>query len=344
MVLLVNAVPRHARRQRRRIQNRRQVDALGLPVIAGQPRLQPVHASHHLVEGAEAQPRHVFAHLLGEEEEEVDHVLGLSGKARPQHRVLRRNAHRAGVQMALAHHDAAHRHQRRGGKAELLGSQQRRNHHVASGLQLAVGLHPNAAAQIVQQQHLLRLGQSQLPRNARVPDRAQRRCARAAAVAADQHHVGVRLGNAGGHRSHAHLGDQLHADARLRIHVLQVVDQLRQIFNRINIVVRRRRNQRHPRRRVPQLGDHLVHLVTRQLSALAGLGALRHLDLQLVGVHQVIRGHAKARRSHLLHRTAPQVARRVGLKARGSPRRPRPYCSARRCGSSQWPASRAPPC
>ncbi len=108
MILLVNAVPRDARGQRRRIENRRQIDALGLPVIAGQPSLQTVHASHHFVKGAEAEARHVFAHLLGEEEEEVDHVLGLSGKARAQHRVLRGNAHGTGVEVALAHHDAAH--------------------------------------------------------------------------------------------------------------------------------------------------------------------------------------------------------------------------------------------
>ena len=36
----------------------------------------------------------------------------------------------------------------------------------------------------------------------------------------------------------ANFRDQLHADAGDWIHVLQVVDQLRQIFNRVNVVVR----------------------------------------------------------------------------------------------------------
>ena len=48
-----------------------------------------------------------------------------------------------------------------------------------------------------------------------------------------------------------------------------------------------------------------------QLSALAGLGALRHLDLQLVGVDQVIGGDAEAGRGDLLDRAAPPVA--VGI-------------------------------
>ena len=145
------------------------------------------------------------AHLLGDEEEEVDHVLGLAREARAQHRVLRGDAHRAGIQVALAHHDAAHRDQRRGGESEFLGAQQRGDHHVAAGLQLAVGLHADAAAQIVQQQHLLRFREAKFPRQPRMLDRTERRCARAAGVAGDQHHVGVRLGNARGHRAHARL-------------------------------------------------------------------------------------------------------------------------------------------
>ena len=59
------------------------------------------------------------------------------------------------------------RDQRRGGEAELLGAEQRGDDDVAAGLQLAVGLHADAAAQIVQHQHLLRFGQAQLPRECR---------------------------------------------------------------------------------------------------------------------------------------------------------------------------------
>ena len=142
--------------------------------------IDPVDAAHHLVDGAEAQLGHVLPHLLGDEEEEVDDVLGLALEARAQHRVLGGDADRAGIQVALAHHDAAHRDQRRGGKAELLGAEQRGDHHVAAGLQLAVGLDFDASAQVVQQQHLLCLGKAKLPGQARVLDRTERRSARAA--------------------------------------------------------------------------------------------------------------------------------------------------------------------
>ena len=145
--------------------------------------------------------------------------------------------------MALAHHDAAHRDQRRGGESELFGAEQRGDDDVAAGLQFAVGLHANAAAQIVHHQHLLRFGEPELPRNAGMFDGTERRCAGAARIAADQNDVGVRLRNARGDGADADFGDQLHRDARLRIDVLQIVDQLRQIFDRVDVVVRRRRDQ-----------------------------------------------------------------------------------------------------
>ena len=92
--------------------------------------------------------------------------------------------------------------------------EQRGDGDVAAGLQLAVGLHADAAAQIVHHQHLLRFGEAQFPRHAGVLDRAERRRAGAAGIARDQHHVGMRLGDARGDRADADLGHQLDRDAR----------------------------------------------------------------------------------------------------------------------------------
>ena len=64
---------------------------------------------------------------------------------------------------------------------------------------------------------------------------------------------------------------------------------------------------------------HLVDLVAGQLAALAGLGALRHLDLQLVGVDQVVAGDAEAARGHLLDRRCGASRRSAsGMKRAGS--------------------------
>ncbi len=108
------------------------------------------------------------------------------------------------------------------------------------GLHLAVDLHDDPVAELVEHEHLLGLGQAELPRHAAVLDRGERRGAGAAVVAGDQHHVGVRLGHARRDRADADLGDELHVNPRPWIRVLQIVDQLRQVLDRVDVVVRRR--------------------------------------------------------------------------------------------------------
>ncbi len=180
---------------------------------SGVARVEHVDAADHFVERAEAKLGHDLADLLGDEEEEIDDVFGLAGELRAQRGILRGDADGAGVQMALAHHDAAHGDQRRGGEAELFGAQQRGDGDVAAGLQFAIGLHADAAAQIVHDQHLLGFGEAQFPGDAGVLDGSERRSAGAAVMAADQHHVGMGFGDAGGDGADADFGDQLDGNA-----------------------------------------------------------------------------------------------------------------------------------
>jgi hypothetical protein len=124
----------------------------------------------------------------------------------------------------------------------------------------------------------------------------------------DHHVVGLGLGHTGSNRADTDLGHQLDGDIRHRVGVLQVVDQLGQILDRVDVVVRRGRNQADARHRVTQEADVLGHLVAGQLTAFAGLGALGHLDLDLVGVDQVFGGDTEAAGRHLLDRRAQAVA------------------------------------
>src|SRR2546421_5711735 len=54
---------------------------------------------------------------------------------------------------------------------------------------------------------------------------------------------------------------QLHADPRVRVDLLQIVDELRQVLDRIDVVVRRRRDQRHARYRRSE--EHTSELQSR---------------------------------------------------------------------------------
>ncbi len=285
----------------------RQIDAIGLPVTDGALHVDPVDAADHLVERGKAHFGHDLAQLFGDEEEVVDDVLGRADEALAQLRILGGDPHRAGVEMTLAHHDAARRDQRSGGKAELVSAQQRADGDVAAGPQPTVDLHRNAGAQVVEQQCLLGLGKADFPRGSRMRQAGQRRGAGAAFVAGDGHMVGARLGHARRNRADAHFGDQLDRDARRRIDVLQIVDQLRQILDRVDVMVRWRADQAHAGRRVAGLANNLVDLVAGQLAALTWLRALRHLDLHVVGIDQIFGRYAKAATGDLLDRGA-QIA------------------------------------
>jgi hypothetical protein len=98
--------------------------------------------------------------------------------------------------------------------------------------------------------------------------------------------------------------------------VLEVVDQLRQVLDGVDVVVGRRADEPHARGGVAGLGDPGVDLVAGQLAALAGLGPLGHLDLQLLGVHQVVARDPEAARGHLLDGAVLRVAVGEELVAR----------------------------
>ena len=56
----------------------REVEPARLPVLDAGAHVEHVDAADHLVDGAEAELRHDLAHLFGDEEDEVDDVLGLA--------------------------------------------------------------------------------------------------------------------------------------------------------------------------------------------------------------------------------------------------------------------------
>ena len=148
-----------------------------------------------------------------------------------------------------------------------------------------------------------------------VLDRGQRGRAGAALETCDGDMVGARFGDARRDGADADLGHQFYRHLAVRIDVLQVVDQLRQILDRIDVVMRRRRDQADAGRRMADARDHRVDLVAGQLAAFAGLCALRHLDLHHVGVDEIFRGDAEAARRDLLDRRAHRIAVRHRLEA-----------------------------
>src|SRR5581483_5624534 len=127
-----------------------------------------IHAADHLIHSAEAELCHPLADLFCDKEKEIDDVLWSALKFFPEFRILRGDANRAGIEMALAHHDTAHCHERSSREAELFGTEQSSNDDIAASLQFSVHLYANTAAKIVHHKHLLRFGKPKFPRNSGV--------------------------------------------------------------------------------------------------------------------------------------------------------------------------------
>src|SRR5260370_23441376 len=98
-------------------------------------------------------------------------------------------------------------------------------------------------------------------------------------MTADQHHVGMAFGDSRGDGADTDFGNQLYADARMVIGVLQIVHQLRQIFDRLDIVVPRRRGPAPPRGGMRHLRDPRPDYSSAKLPSLPRLSAPPPLGL-----------------------------------------------------------------
>ena len=128
----------------RACQDGRKIQQVGLAVARHLDLAQALGMADHLVDGAEAQTRHDLAQLLGNKEHKVLDVLGLAAEAVTQAAVLRGDAGRAGVLLAVALHEATHGDKRHGRKAKLLGAQQAGDGNIGAVHELAVGLEHHA--------------------------------------------------------------------------------------------------------------------------------------------------------------------------------------------------------
>ena len=144
------------------------------------------------------------------------------------------------------------------------------------------------------------LCQSQLPGKSGIVDGVSRCRTGTAVIAGYQDDLGSRLGYTGCYGSHTGFRYQFYGDSCLGVGIFQIIDQLRQILNGINVVMRGRRDQGHTGCGVSGLGDPGIYLSSGQMSALAGFCSLCHLDLNLLCTYQVTAGNTKTSTGYLL--------------------------------------------
>jgi hypothetical protein len=171
--------------------------------------IEELDVSDHVVDLAEPKLRHDLPKLFCDPQQILHDAVGCTCEASPQLRILGRNADGAGVEVAHAHEDAPHGDKGCRRKAVFIGAEQRRDGDISAGLQSTIGLHLDATPQVVHDQGLLGLRESDLPGEPRVLDGGLGRCTRSAVHPGNQHAVGLPLGDSRRDGSHAGNRHQL---------------------------------------------------------------------------------------------------------------------------------------
>ena len=292
-----------------------EVDEVGLGMVGELALAQVLGAADEVVEFSHPEGGHVLTHLFGDGVEEVHDVVDFAFELGAVFGILGRDADGTVVEVAAAHVDAAHRDESDGTEVVFLGSEDGGVDDVKARAQTAVGPQGDPVAETVQHQNLLRLGESEFPGQAGVLDRTDGRGAGATVVSGDEDDVGLGFGDAGGDGADPGLGDEFDGDLGGRIDLLQIVNELREILDRIDIVVGRRGDEGDAGLGVAESRDESVHFRSGKLPALAGLGSLRHFDFDLLGGHEVGRADAEAPRGDLLDLGIAPVAVGIGFVA-----------------------------
>src|SRR5712692_5641849 len=142
--------------------------------------------------------------------------------------------------------------------------------------------------------------QPNFPGKTGVLDGGQWRRAGTAIVPADSDDVRARFGYARGDDADSGAGNEFYADAGAGIDGAKVVDQLREVFDAVNVVVGRRGNQRRAGSGVADARDVFADFFRGQLAAFTGFRALGHFDFEFFGVNEIVRGDTEAAGGDLL--------------------------------------------
>jgi len=217
-------------------------------------------AANDLIERAVSELSEILPHLLCDELEEIHDELRFAVESCAQFRILGRHPHRAGVKVTDTRHDASLHNQRSRRKTKLLGTEQRPDNNIPTGLELPVNLHNNTVTHAVEHESLLRFCKPQLPRCARVLERVQGGCSGATIMPRHKNDIRECFCHPGRNRPDPRLAHKLDVYPRSRVRSLEIVDELLEVFDGVNVVVRGRRDKPHPSGRVASARNPRVHL------------------------------------------------------------------------------------
>mmetsp|Transcript_13155 Transcript_13155/g.18842 ORF Transcript_13155/g.18842 Transcript_13155/m.18842 type:complete len:210 (+) Transcript_13155:1432-2061(+) len=198
---------------------------------------QMLSLTNHFFHSSVSHFGHDLANFFGHQEEVVHHVLWLACKLLPQFFILSGNSDRTCIQVTLSHHDTSHRNQRPSSKAKFFCTQKTRNDDITTSLELTVGLEFDSVAQSVENEGLLCFCKAEFPRKSSAFQSSPCGSTGSSVMTTDSDMISNSLGNSSSYNSHTDLGNQFHGNFSSWLGILQIMDKLRQIFDRVNIMM-----------------------------------------------------------------------------------------------------------
>ena len=260
---------------------------------------QKICASYHLFQASHTQFCHIFTKLLGNKFHKVLNIFRFAFESLSQLRILGSYTNRTGVQIADSHHYTAHSYKRCCSKTEFLCTKKCCNCNITTAHQFTVCLNADTVTKSVHKQCLMGFSKSKLPWKSCIVNGASGCCTSTSIISGNQDYLCTSLCNSGCNRTNASLRNQLYRNICIFICIFQVIDQLCQVLDGIDIVMRRRGDQGNTRCGVTSFRNPWINLLRRKMSTFTRFCALCHFDLDFSCRYQITAGNTETTTGYL---------------------------------------------
>mmetsp|Transcript_10574 Transcript_10574/g.31170 ORF Transcript_10574/g.31170 Transcript_10574/m.31170 type:complete len:242 (+) Transcript_10574:1238-1963(+) len=219
-------------------EERCQIQTAALVVLTTSIDFKVLRLANHVLHIAITKLCHNLTDFFCHEEEVVHDMFGLTREFLSELFVLCCNANRACVEMAFAHHNATHRNKRSSGETKFFSTKKACNRHITTRLQLTISLKLDPMPQVVQNERLLRFSNTKFPWKASTFHTSPSSCASSTIMTTDGDVIRKCLRNASSNYTNTHFRNKFHRHLTSWLRIFQIMNELRKILDRVNIVVR----------------------------------------------------------------------------------------------------------
>mmetsp|Transcript_27317 Transcript_27317/g.66294 ORF Transcript_27317/g.66294 Transcript_27317/m.66294 type:complete len:207 (+) Transcript_27317:1261-1881(+) len=183
------------------------------------------------------------------------------------------------VQVANTGHDTTLSNHGNSTKSEFFSTKHGSNHDIQSRPNSTINTNGDTVTKVIVEKCRVGFRETKLPWATSMLDRRKRGSTSTTITTRNLDNIGVSLGNTTGDGSDTNTRDQLDRNAGTFVDGMQIVNQLCQILNTVDIVVRRRRDKGDTWLTGSKSGNVFGNLGSWQLTTFSRLGSLGHLNL-----------------------------------------------------------------